>query len=73
MPDAAGCQAAWSELHRVADVVFICVPPRASIFAWLVPDHHLWVRHIGDTVLEVEERDTGTLYLVDLDGPPALR
>jgi hypothetical protein len=73
MPDAAGCQAAWSELHRVADVVFICVPPRSSIFAWLVPDHHLWVKHVGETVLEVEERENGNIYLVDLDGRPALR
>lgn len=70
MPDANGCQLAWSELHRVADVVFICVPPKSSLFAWMVPDHHLWVRHVGETVLEVEERDTGAHYLTDIDGPP---
>tara|TARA_Y100000310_G_scaffold64221_1_gene59767 strand:- start:2613 stop:3197 length:585 start_codon:yes stop_codon:yes gene_type:complete len=72
MPDANGCQMAWSELHRVADVVFICVPPKSSLFAWMVPDHHLWVRQTGEGVLEVEERDTGDHYLVDLDGPPLL-
>ena len=72
MPDADGCQLAWSELHRVADVVFICVPPKSSLFAWMVPDHHLWVRQTGEGVLEVEERDTGDHYLVDLDGPPLL-
>ena len=72
MPDANGCQLAWSELHRVADVVFICVPPKSSLFAWMVPDHHLWVRQTGEGVLEVEERDTGDHYLVDLDGPPLL-
>ena len=65
MPDAEGCHKAWSELHRVADVVFICVPPKSSIWAWFVPDHHLWVRHVGETVLEVEERNTGAKYLVD--------
>jgi hypothetical protein len=72
MRDAEGCQKAWSELHRVADVVFICVPPKSSIFAWFVPDHHLWVRHVGETVLEVEERDNGNKYLVDPYGPPQL-
>ena len=72
MPDADGCQLAWSELHRVADVVFVCVPPKTSLFAWMVPDHHLWVRQTGEGVLEVEERDTGDHYLVDLDGPPLL-
>ena len=72
MPDANGCRLAWSELHRVADVVFVCVPPKTSLFAWMVPDHHLWVRQTGEGVLEVEERDTGDHYLVDLDGPPIL-
>ena len=72
MPDADGCQLAWSELHRVADVVFVCVPPKTSLFAWMVPDHHLWVRQTGEGVLEVEERDNGDHYLVDLDGPPLL-
>jgi len=73
MADAATCQKAWKELHRVADVVFICVPPKSSIFAWLVPDHYLWVRHVGETTLEVEERDTGAKYLVDIEGPPVRR
>jgi hypothetical protein len=73
MADAATCQKAWSELHRVADVVFICVPPKSSLFAWLVPDHYLWVRHVGETILEVEERNTGAKYLVDIEGPPVRR
>jgi len=72
MPDVETCHRAWNELHRVADVVFICVPPKASIWAWFVPDHYLWVRHVGATVLEVEERATKDKYLVDLDGPPML-
>jgi hypothetical protein len=72
MPDAVTCQAAWGELHRVADTVFIAVPPKSSVWAWLVPDHYLWVRHVGETVLEVEERDTGDKYLVDIDRPPRL-
>ena len=72
MPDAETCQRAWQELHRVADTVFICVPPKTSIWAWFVPDHYLWVRHVGETVLQVEERGTGERYLVDLDGPPML-
>jgi len=72
MPDAETCQVAWSELHRVADVVFIAVPPKSSVWAWLVPDHYLWVKHVGETVLEVEERRTGDKYLVDIDGPPQI-
>jgi hypothetical protein len=31
------------------------------------------VKHVGETVLEVEERANGDIYLVDLDGEPVLR
>lgn len=43
LPTAADCELAVSELHRVADEVFVCVPGRASVIAWLAPQHHLWV------------------------------
>jgi len=56
MPTAEDCAQAYRELHRVADEVFICVPEKASFFAWWVPGHHLWVREKAPGVLEVEER-----------------
>lgn len=59
MDTAEACAKAWSELHRVADSVFICVPAKTSIWAWFVRDHHLWVKDMGDGLLEVTERATG--------------
>ena len=70
MPDVQAIQSAWSELPRVADTVFICVPVKALIVHWLVPDHYLWVTQVGESVLQVEERGAGTKYLVDQYGPP---
>jgi len=52
MPTADACQEAWSELHRVADYVFICLPTKKSIAAWLEPDHHLWVEQVGEGTLK---------------------
>jgi hypothetical protein len=34
---------ALDELYRVADQVFICTPPKSSIYAHFVSDHHLWI------------------------------
>ena len=72
MADADMCQAAWSELHRVADEVFVSLPNRQSIFAWLVTDHHLWVTEVGSGILDVEERNSGARYLVDPYRPPEM-
>jgi len=59
MPNAEACGRAWQELHRVAEEVFICLPPKKSLWAWFVPDHYLWVQHVGDGVIQVQERITG--------------
>jgi len=56
MPSAADCARAWAQLHRVADRVFVCVPGSDSLFAALVPDHHLWVRELDGSRLLVLER-----------------
>jgi ubiquinone/menaquinone biosynthesis C-methylase UbiE len=42
MADVETIQSAWSELHRVADTVVVCVPVKQLIVHWLVPDHYLW-------------------------------
>lgn len=68
MPSAQDLAAAWSELHRVADAVYICVPSRASIWAHLVPDHYLWLKQLSYDVLDCLERRTGVKYLVYSDG-----
>lgn len=65
LPSAEDCAQAWRELHRVADTVFTCLPGKASIVAWLVPDHYLWVREVSPGVLLVEERVTGNRYRVE--------
>lgn len=59
LPTIADCERAYRELHRVADTVFICVPSKQSILAWLIPTHHLWVKE-AEYGLEVEQR--GSLY-----------
>ena len=64
MPSAQDCSQAWRELHRVAERVFICVPSKQSVIAWLVPDHYLWVQEVGTRTLKVEERRTGKTFLV---------
>ena len=43
LPTPEDCATAVAELHRVADEVFLCVPGRGTIIAWLAPEHHLWV------------------------------
>ena len=70
MADVETIQSAWSELHRVADTVVVCVPVKQLIVHWLVPDHYLWVSQVEESVLHVEERKWGTKYLVDPVGPP---
>ena len=52
---------AWRELNRVADEVFICVPTKWDLYAWLHPDHFLWVWQV-DQDIEVEDRATGVHY-----------
>ncbi len=47
LPTPQDCAKAVAELHRVADEVFLCVPGRGTLMAWLAPEHHLWV-DLGD-------------------------
>lgn len=49
---------ALSELHRVADYVFIAYPRKGGIIATCVPDHHLWMWEKPNGWL-IEERATG--------------
>jgi hypothetical protein len=34
---------AMNELYRVAECVFICSPRKYNIYAWVHPQHHLWI------------------------------
>lgn len=56
MPDLDHLAMAWSEMHRVADHVFTCVPGKGSVLAWMIPDHHLWVKEEGEGWLWAEEK-----------------
>jgi len=47
LPTVEDCAQAWAELHRVADHVLVCMPPKSSLFAWIVPDHYTWPREVG--------------------------
>lgn len=68
MPDLLSLSQAWSELHRVAESVFICVPTKASVFVWIHPDHHLWVSQVGATILYAEDRHTKQKALITAKG-----
>jgi len=48
--------AAWHELHRVADSVYVCMPRKDSLGGWIATGHHLWVYEVGSGILSVEER-----------------
>lgn len=48
-------QIAISELHRVADRVFIVLPSQSSISAWLYPEHHLWLTPANGSFI-IEQR-----------------
>ena len=50
---------AWNEFHRVADAVFVSLPGKDSLMAWLAPEHNLWVQQVGSGILKVEERWRG--------------
>lgn len=51
MPTPEDCEIAVHELWRVADEVFICVPGKGTLLAWLAPTHHLWVREVEPGVV----------------------
>lgn len=70
LPTLADGEKALRELHRVADKVFIVSPHKTSIIAWLHPDHHLWVKHAGDTIV-LEQRgraaESEEPYLISME------
>lgn len=43
LPTVEDARTAFDELQRVADSVFLVVPHKSSILAWLHPEHHLWI------------------------------
>lgn len=55
MPTIEGLNRAVVELARVADVVYVVGPRKASLIAWLIPSHHLWVR-VEDGLVIAEQR-----------------
>jgi len=50
LPSTRAAETALTELHRVADAVYIAYPYRQSLAGWLTRGHHLWVRQKGSTV-----------------------
>lgn len=43
LPTVADAYKALNELHRVADKVFVVLPRKISLLAWIHPAHHLWI------------------------------
>jgi hypothetical protein len=46
---------AIEEMERVSERVFLVLPRKSSIIAWLHPDHHLWLSVDGNDVV-IEQR-----------------
>jgi len=53
-------KAAFDEMERVADRVFIVSPHKSSLMAWIHPSHHLWVTPSGGGYI-IEQRDNKSL------------
>jgi hypothetical protein len=63
--------AAFDEMERVADRVFIVSPHKSSLMAWIHPKHHLWVTPSGDGYI-IEQRGNKSLpreesYVISLE------
>jgi len=65
MPSCEDFHQAVRELLRVADVAYICVPSKQSLWAWLVPDHYLWVAQHGRSITATERRRGRTITMDD--------
>jgi hypothetical protein len=50
--------AAFDEMERVSDRVFIVSPHKSSVMAWINPNHHLWITPSGDGYI-IEQRGKG--------------
>lgn len=57
LPTVEDAFQALDEMERVADRVFTVSPHKTSLFAWLNPNHHLWVTPSGDGYI-IEQRGT---------------
>jgi hypothetical protein len=54
---AQDAQQAYKELHRVTNgKVFLALPTKLSMAAWVHPEHKLWVQRLPDGSLQIEER-----------------
>lgn len=56
MPSLPDLEAAWGELWRVADAVYVAAPVKGSLLAWLVPDHFWWIYQEEDGTMYAEPR-----------------
>lgn len=59
LPTIEDAAKAMDELERVADRVFVVLPHKTSLMAWINPHHHLWVTPSGDGYI-IEQRGKGT-------------
>jgi hypothetical protein len=68
LPTVDDAVRAVEELYRVADKVLVAYPRKASILAWLIPSHFLWISQSEQGIL-IEGREEERLVLVrDEDG-----
>ncbi|MDA8216158.1 MAG: methyltransferase domain-containing protein [Dehalococcoidales bacterium] len=56
LPTAADAWRAIEELRRVADALYVAGPSKQELWAWVHPEHHLWVWQDGSGQMHVEER-----------------
>ena len=50
LPTIEDARRAVGELYRVSDKVFVCGPGKLNLHAWLMREHHLWVKQDNDTI-----------------------
>jgi len=67
LPSVDDCIMAVTELYRVAEKVLVAYPRKASILAWLIPDHYLWIAQ-DEQGIWIEGREEKRLVLVRDEG-----
>lgn len=55
LPTVADAYTALGELDRVAEKVFVVSPHKICLYAWIHPDHYLWITQDGDGFI-IEQR-----------------
>lgn len=55
LPTVADAYTALGELDRVAEKVFVVSPHKSCLYAWIHPDHYLWLTQDGDDFI-IEQR-----------------